>query len=112
MANTYAWTINKLDVYPTEDNLTNVVYNIHWTYTATSDQLDPQGNPYKTDFIGTSIVGAPSSEDFTPFDELTEDQVVGWLSEDTSIANIQSSADDAINALINPTSVSKDVPWQ
>jgi len=111
MANTYAWTINNLDVHPTENDLTNVVYNIHWTYTATSDQLDPEGNPYKTNFIGTSIVAPPSSEDFTPFEDLTESQVVGWLSEDTSIINIQESADNALNDLINPTSVTKDVPW-
>jgi hypothetical protein len=111
MANTYAWTINNLDVYPTENDLTNVVYNIHWTYTATSDQLDPEENPYKTNFIGTSMVAAPSAEDFTPFEDLTESQVVGWLSEDASIINIQENVDDALDNLINPTSVTKDVPW-
>lgn len=111
MANTYNWTINKLDVYPIEDNLTNVVYNIHWTYTVTSDKLDLEGNPYKTDFVGTSIVGSPNPENFTSFEDLKESEVVGWLSEDTSIANIQEAADEAINDLINPTSISKDVPW-
>ena len=29
MANTYAWTINKLDVRPTQDSLSDIVYNIH-----------------------------------------------------------------------------------
>jgi hypothetical protein len=61
MANTYAWTINKLDVRPTQDSLSDVVYNIHWTYTATSDQLDKEGNAYSTSLIGTSPVGEPDA---------------------------------------------------
>lgn len=112
MANTYSWTINKLDVRPTQDSLTDVVYNIHWTYVAISDQKDTEGNFYKTELIGTSVVSSPEASQFTPFEELTKNQVVGWLEEDASIANIQQVADDNLNELINPTSISKNAPWQ
>ncbi len=111
MANTYTWTINKLDVHPTEDSLSDVVYNIHWTYTATSDQLDASGNPYTAEAIGTSNVSKPNPEDFTSFDDLTQSQVEDWLTADGTLANIGDHVDSMIEEKITPTSEAKDVPW-
>lgn len=111
MANTYTWVINKLDVRPIKDSLLNVVYNINWTYTATSDQTDADGNFHKVDLIGTSLVGEPDASNFTDFDSLTQAQVEEWLSADESIANIQTNADTQVERLITPTSVAKNVPW-
>jgi len=111
MANTYNWTINKLDVRPTQDSLSDVVYNIHWTYTATSDQTDPDGNAYTAEAIGTSVVGKPDPEDFTAFDDLTKSQVEEWLNADGSLANIADRVDSKIQKQITPTSEAKDVPW-
>ena len=111
MANTYAWTINKLDVRPTQDSLSNVVHTIHWTYTATSDQLDSNGNPYKTELIGTSPVGEPDAANFTNFENLTQAQVEEWLAADQSIANIQEAADSQLEEKITPSSITKDIPW-
>ena len=96
MANTYAWTINKLDVRPTQDSLSDVVYNIHWTYTATSDQLDSDGNAYTAQAIGTSPVGEPDPENFTDFANLTQSQVEGWLTADGSLENIGDHVDSII----------------
>lgn len=111
MANTYAWTINKLDVRPTQDSLSDVVYNVHWSYTATSDQLDPDGNAYTETIIGTSPAGDVDPDDFTAFADLTESQVQEWINADLSIANIQESADATLNEKITPSSERKDVPW-
>lgn len=111
MANTYAWTINKLDVRPTQNSLSDVVYNIHWTYTATSDQVDSDGNAYTVKTIGTSPVGEPNPNDFTDFDDLTQSQVEGWLAMDGSIENINDHVDSIIEEKITPSSKTKDVPW-
>lgn len=111
MANTYAWTINKLDVRPTQDSLSNVVYNIHWTYTATSDQVDSDGNAYTAEAIGTSSVGEPDPENFTDFANLTQSQVEEWLTADGSLANIGDHVDSMIEEKITPISETKDVPW-
>ena len=111
MANTYAWTINKLDVRPTQDSLSNVVYNIHWTYTATSDQVDSNGKAYTAEAIGTSPVGEPDPENFTDFNNLTQSQVEEWLTADGSLANIRDHVDSMIEEKITPTSETKDVPW-
>jgi hypothetical protein len=111
MANTYAWTINKLDVRPAQDSLSDVVYNIHWTYIATSDQLDGEGNPYKVELIGTSPVGEPDVDNFTNFNDLTQAQVEEWLVADQSVANIQEAADNQLEQIITPVSIAKDIPW-
>lgn len=111
MANTYNWTINKLDVRPTQDSLSDVVYNIHWTYTATSDQTDVEGNAYTAEAIGTSPVGEPDPNNFTDFTDLTQSQVEAWITADGSLTNIEDHVDSMIEEKITPTSEAKDVPW-
>jgi hypothetical protein len=70
MANTYSWTINGLDTYPSVDSLSDVVYNIHWGLTATSDQTDSDGNAYIASAIGTQTVEDANPDSFTAFDNL------------------------------------------
>ena len=112
MANTYTWKINALDVHPTENNLSNVVYNVHWGMTATSDQTDSGGNAYTTNVIGTQIVSAPTPDQFVDFDSLTEDDVISWLeASDMDIEEIKAGLDLSIQDLITPTSETKNVPW-
>lgn len=111
MANTYSWTINALDVYPSQDSLNNVVYNIHWGLTATSDQTDADGNAYSATSIGTQTVGAPDSDSFTEFDSLTQEIVEGWLeSSDMDIESMKESLDSQLSEKITPTSVTLSLP--
>ena len=56
MATTYNWNCKTVDVHPTEADHTDVVYNVHWIVTGTSDQLDSEGNPYQASSIGTQTV--------------------------------------------------------
>jgi hypothetical protein len=112
MANTYTWQINALDTNPTQGDLTDVVYNIHWGLLATSDQVDSNGNAYTADSIGTQTVSAPSGENFTAFEDLTQEIVEGWLeASDLDIEAIKAGLDSQITEAITPTSVTKEVPW-
>ena len=112
MANTYSWTINALDVYPSQDSLSNVVYNIHWGLTATSSETDDDGNPYSATSIGTQAVEAPEADSFTEFDSLTQETVEGWLeASDLDVEALKDGLDSRVSEQITPTSESKDVPW-
>lgn len=111
MANTYSWAINKLDVHPTEDTLTDVVYNVHYTYTATSSQTDPDGNNYTADVIGTTMVGEPDPDNYTEFNDLVKSDVVGWIELELDVDSLQNSLDSIITEKITPTSEAKNVPW-
>lgn len=111
MATTYSWKINALDAYPTKDSLADVVYGVHYSYIATSDQKDSDDNPYSTDFIGVVQVGDPDSENFTAFADLEQSTVVGWVESALDVAAIKSSVDSALVDVITPSSVTKAVPW-
>lgn len=112
MPNTYSWTINALDTYPTQDSLTDVVYNIHWGLTATSDQTDTDGNAYAATSIGTQTVEAPNAADYTAFNDLTQEIVETWLeASNLDVDAIKAGLDAQIAEKITPTSVTKNAPW-
>ena len=115
MANTYSWTINALDVYPNQDSLTDVVYNIHWGLTASTSVNDEEGYPreYTASSIGTQTVAAPDVDAFTSFDDLTQEIVEGWLeASELDVDAIKASLDAQITEKITPTSVTRQLPAQ
>ena len=63
MATTYNWNCKTVDCYPTDGQYTDVVYNVHWIVTGTSDTLDPEGNAYTATSIGTETI---STSDLSP----------------------------------------------
>jgi predicted nucleotide-binding protein (sugar kinase/HSP70/actin superfamily) len=112
MANTYSWVINALDTYPTKESLSDVVYNIHWTLVATSDQSNEKGDYYTASYTGEQIISAPSSEDFISFSDLTQDIIEAWLeASNLDISKIKIDLDKEIADKINPASVKRWVPW-
>lgn len=111
MATTYSWKINALDTYPTKDSLADVVYGVHYSYIATSDQKDSDDNPYSTDFVGVVQVGDPDSENFTAFADLEESTVVAWIESVLDVTAMKSSVDTALANIITPPTVTKEVPW-
>lgn len=111
MANTYSWQINALDTYPSQESLTDVVYNIHWGLKAISDQTDADGNAYTANSIGTQTVAAPDADDYTAFEDLTQDIVEAWLeASDLDVDAIKAGLDAQIVEKITPTSVTKQLP--
>jgi hypothetical protein len=105
---TFNWDCKTVDAYPTDGEYTDVVYNVHWRVTGTSDQLDPQGNPYTATNIGTQVLDTSSITDFIPFEDLTNDEVVQWTKSTMGaeqVTSIEASIESQIENLINPTSV-------
>ena len=111
MATTYSWKINALDTYPTKDSLADVVYGVHYSYIATSDQKDSDDNPYSTDFVGVVQVGDHDSKNFTAFADLEESTVVAWIESVLDVTAMKSSVDTALANIITPPTVTKEVPW-
>lgn len=111
MATTYSWKINALDTYPTKDSLADVVYSVHYSYIATSDQKDSDDNPYSTDFIGVVQIGDPDSKNFTAFADLKESTVIGWIESVLNVTTMKSSIDSKLADIITPSTVTKEVPW-
>ena len=108
MATTYDWNCATVDCYPTDGEYTDVVYNVHWIVTGTSDTLDPQGNAYTATSIGTQTISTSDLSGFTPFDDLTNADVVAWTKEAMGaeqVTALEASLDSQIDLEITPTSV-------
>lgn len=108
MATTYDWNCTTVDCYPTDGEYTDVVYNVHWIVTGTSDTLDPQGNAYTATSIGTQTVSTDDITDFTPFADLTNADVVAWTKAAMGaeqVTALETNLDSQIALEITPTSV-------
>ena len=104
--NTYNWIIEALDCKVNEGNLQDVVYNVHWRYTATNK------NGITTETYGAQAVLPPSGEDFTPYNELTKEQVVGWLEAIIDVPTMNLMLDNQLNLIINPVDVTLPLPFK
>ena len=108
MATTYDWNCKTVDCYPTDQSYTDVVYNVHWIVTGTSDTLDPDGNAYTATSIGTQAISTDDITDFTPFDDLTNADVVAWTKEAMGadqVTALETNIQSQIDSEITPTSV-------
>ena len=106
---TYNWNCKTVDVRPLEDGETDVVYNVHWKVTGTSDETYPNTEVfYSARSIGTQPVPWNPGGTFIPFEDLTNEIVVGWTKEsmgEEQVTNIEASIASQIQALITPTSL-------
>ena len=110
--NTYSWDCKTVDCYPSKDDNTDVVYNIHWRYTCTSDKVDAESNPYTATIIGTQVISTDDITDFIPFADLTNAKVTEWCESAIGaekVDEMKSSLDAQIEEKINPTSVTLSV---
>ncbi len=101
----YDWNCKTVDAYPQDGDYTDVVYNVHWIVTGTSDS---EGVTYSATSIGTQVLDTSEITDFIPFDELTNEQAVSWTKStmgEEQVDSIEAGIQSEINNLINPTSV-------
>ena len=112
MATTYTWDCTTVDVYPTNQEETDVVYNVHWRVTGTSDTLDADDVAYTSTSIGTQALDTTDLTDFSAFADLTNASVTAWVKEAMGadqVTELEAGINAAIAALITPASVTKTI---
>jgi hypothetical protein len=101
---TILWIIERLLVKPTEGSLTDVVITADWRCNGTQDQ-------YSGTCYGSASF-APPSENFTPYDQLTEQQVLDWcFANGVDQKAIETNVTQQINDQINPPVIAPPLPW-
>jgi hypothetical protein len=99
-----SWIIERLLVKPTEGTLTDVVITADWRCNGSQDQ-----------YSGTCYGSAsfqPPSENFTPYEDLTQDQVLGWcFSNGVDKTAIEANVSLQIQNQINPPVIAPPLPW-
>ena len=110
MSISYQWNVNTVDVYPSEEGHSNVIYNVHWRLNATDTEVDAEGNPYVASVYGTQSLDTSDLSNFTNFDSVTSSQVQGWVEAAMgaeAVQGLKDGLDAQIAALITPSSVTK-----
>jgi hypothetical protein len=110
MAISYNWNVNTVDVYPSDEGQTNVIYNVHWRLNATDTQVDAEGNPYTAGVYGTQALDTSDLSGFIDFDSVTSAEVQGWVESamgEEQVQTYKDSLDAQIALLVTPTSVTK-----
>ena len=113
---TITWKVTNLDCYPKYDQETDVVFTVHWdclgAVTVSTGSLS--GSSYNSRVYGTTGVQYHSGSSFTPYEQLTEPQVLSWTfdSMGTEQKDIyEKAALASLYAQINPPVISPPLPW-
>jgi len=73
MSISYTWAINQLTAYPIYESQTDVVFKVQWSYRGVDS------NGVGSSRGGNTPVTYTAGSPFTPFNQLTEAQVLGWV---------------------------------
>ena len=107
MSVNYVWGVSQLDAYPQHDGETDVVFTVHFNLTGTDG--DYTGYVY-----GTVGVTYNPEEPFVPYNELTLEQVIGWVQDALGaeqVAAYEANVAQQIADQQNPPVVSLPLPW-
>jgi len=101
---TLSWIIERLLVKPTEGSLTDVVITADWRCNGTDET-------YSGTCYGSCSFQPPSGE-FTPYEDLTEAQVLNWCyANGVDKTAIEANVSLQIENQINPPVVTLPLPW-
>ena len=101
---TILWIIERLLCKPVEGPNTDVVITADWRCNGTQDQ-------YSGTCYGSASFAAPSGS-FTPYEDLTQDQVLGWCyANGVDQAAIEANVSLQIQNQINPPIIAPPLPW-
>ena len=108
MSIVYNWVISQLECKAKEGDLTDVVYTIHWRYQANETDGDKS---YFAEVYSSTTCPAPDPSKFTPYNELTQAEVEGWLTNLLDVPAMQVNLASQIEAQKNPPIVTPPLPW-
>jgi len=101
---TILWIIERLFCKPVEGSNPDVVITADWRCNGTD-------GPYKGTCYG-SVSFAPPSDSFTPYEDLTQEQVLNWcFANGVDKTAIEANVTQQINNQINPPVVTLPLPW-
>ncbi len=108
MSITNTWNVVQIDAYPAYNNQSTVVFGVHWTLTG------DDGEGHTGHIYGSQGVSLDLTDGFTPYEDLTEAQVLGWVHEAMGagqVAAYEASVAQQIADQINPPVVNPPLPW-
>lgn len=93
----YKWIIAR-EFAPIENNLEKVIKSVHWRYQATEDDIT-------TDIYGQHILKEVDPENFTPYEEITNELIIKWLEKALDVKSLQQNLKNQIKDIKNPKTI-------
>ena len=105
---TYTWVIRYLSVSNSDEFPPNTVNEIHW-------KLTGEDGDYRAEISTNTLVPYDQTATFTPFDQLTEEQVSGWIEGLMGVDRVntyKAHIAKLIEEQVGPASSLVEPPWQ
>ena len=99
------WDVKTVDVYPTKEDHSNVIYNVHWRVAKTEE--DYSASSYGTQTLNTDELGS-----FIDFDSVTTEEVQAWVidaMDEEAVTALAANLDAQIESQKNPTTETKTI---
>ena len=100
----FNWQINSMPAYFQIDGQSDVVFEVNW-------QCQAQDGEYSALSAGSIPVTYTAGTSFTPYDQLTQEQVWGWINPSIDRPEIEANLQSMIDEQKNPPVVTPPLPW-
>lgn len=103
----YFWSIDEIKAYPAYAGNSNVICTVIWKLVGT------HGN-YNTQIQGSIDLPTEYLDPFTPYDQLTEEQVLKWVKDTMGpdqVTQYENGALVNLERIVNPPVVTLPLPW-
>jgi hypothetical protein len=104
MSTSFYWAIANMDAYPQAEGQVDVVFQVNWKCQAQDEQ-------YSAISVGSVPVTYVAGTPYTPYADLTQEQVLGWVNPQIDRTEIEANLQALIDAQKNPTVVTPPLPW-
>ena len=105
MANTYTWLVEWMSCYLQYEGETDVVFTVGWRCNATD-------GTFSATQYGSVSVPYVASNPYTPYADLTQAQVQGWVwANGVDQAAVEAALATNIASQVTPTVVTPPLPW-
>jgi hypothetical protein len=102
---TITWNISELNCLPQSAEGADYVVTAHW-------QCNGANGDYSGSVYSTCSFAVVQGEAFTPYADLTQDQVLGWVwANGVDKDATEAAVEQQIQNQINPPIVSPPLPW-
>lgn len=101
---TFNWQVVSMPAYAQIDGQSDVIFQVNWQCNANDDG-------YQANTFGSVPVTYTAGSPFTPYDQLTQEQVWGWINPSINRPEIETNLQAMIAIQQNPPVVTPPLPW-
>ena len=104
MTTNFYWSIQSMPAYPQAEGQADVVFQVNWNCSA-------KDGVYQANTYGSVPVTYTAGSPYTPYADLTQDQVWGWINPSIDRPEVEANLQTMIDEQKTPVVVTPSLPW-